>query len=292
MAILNVPAFDAIYANKEAALCNRALLRLASDVMKDDAEDTRNSRMCRTVYGATRDELLRMYPFAFAVKSVLIQEDTAYAFQMGEFTRAYKTLDTMAFTGTTALASAVITAVTGVELGQDMIGRVVAGPGIPVNARISAIDDTVGAQAITIDRPATAAATVSMTMSLAILKILSLAGNDETLFERVGAGSLDRVLTNVVTIHDDVLGNLVEMKYVENVIDPDKFDSQFVDALALRIASKICMTITSNRTLLADVQNEFAAMFQLAQVSTNQEKQLDESEELWTSGSGNVSSRK
>ena len=278
MAIVVAPAFDIVYGVKEAEICNKALSSIGGELIRDTLEDTKQSRVCRNVYQDTRDELLRNYPFNFATKIAMIPNDDAYVQPMDEFTYAYKVEDHEAFTGTANTAST-ITAVAGITIDDRLIGRAVSGAFIQANTRILSVDAILGT--ITLDRATTGAAT-SFTSYIPIIKILEIATNENNIFEIVGGGSFKRLLTKVLSEQGDDLIYRLELKYVEQVIDPAKFDSMFSHALALRIASKIAIDITKDPRISQMMQQEFSSIFQAAKISSSEEKQLDAPDPWWT----------
>jgi len=279
MALVLIPAFDAVYENLEAALCNKALWRIGAETIKDTVEDTKQSRVCKSVYAQTRDELLRTYPFNFATKTSYIPQDTAFVLPMNQYSYAFKAENHLAFTGTSAVGNATITGV-GVSIIDyaSLVGRGVYGAGIPVNARIVAVNATT--HTITLDRPATSIGS-AFTVFLPVLKILTVAANPETLFEVVQGGADKRILCNMSSqvINTE---NCLELKYIEQVLDPTKFDSMFADALVLRLASKLAVTLANSAGLYQALQQEFAAVMRMAQDATAQEKQIDSADPWWT----------
>lgn len=64
--------------------------------------------------------------------------------------------------------------------------------------------------------------------------------------------------------NDEILANvgILYIKYVWRITDPTKFSSSFVQALAARLASDLCIPLTENRNLQADMwtlyQNKLA----------------------------------
>jgi len=282
MAAVTPIAFDVIYGIAEAEICNKALSRLSADVIKDTLEDTKQSRACRGVYSQTRDELLRTYPFNFAMKTAYIPQDEDFPYPMDEYSYAFKAEDHVAFTGT-ATSTATITAITGLTVDSSLVGRVVKGTNVQDGSRIVSIVDTVGAETITLDRPTLGAAS-NLSCYIPVLKLIEIAHNDNNLFEVIGGGESRRILCNMYSPEGGVVAEPyeLEIKYVEQVIDPAKFDSMFLDALAIRIASKICVPLTQNAALVQMLQQEFAAIMQIAQGASSQERQVDQSEPLWS----------
>lgn len=284
MPAVTAPAFDAIYALQEAEICNVALGSIGAELIRNTDEDTKQARLCRTVYTQTRDELLRNYPFNFAVKTALVPEDTAYAYPMDAYTYAYKLLDYKTVHGTTSITTnpTIITAVHELTLTSDLIGRAISGTGIAAHARIIAIDATVGAQTITMDRAATAAAAqTDLVISIPMLKLNEIAANDNNIFDVVGGGTNRRVLCNIVSeVADSV--NYLEVMYVDQIIDPAKFDSMFSHALSLRIASKIALDLTKDPRVVQMMQQEFSAIFQSAKISSSEERELQAPDPWWT----------
>lgn len=213
MPAVTPPTFDFIYGVKEAEVCNKALVTIGAELIRNTEEDTKQSRLCRVVYADTRDELLRNYPFNFAIKIAMIPNDENFT-PRDEFRYAFKSEEHEDFSGdadTTDLISSVV----GVNLNKSMIGRGVYGPNIRPNTRIIGYDEV--AKTITLDRATTGAAT-SFTSYIPILKIVELAQNNTNIFEPIGSGRNRRILTNVSSgFAEDGTTTIVEMQYIEQV---------------------------------------------------------------------------
>lgn len=282
MAVVGFPTFDAIYGIDEASICNRALSRVGADIIKDTDEDTKQSRLCKSIYAQTRDELLRLYPFNFATKTRNIPIDTAWSQPLEQYNYAYKAWDYVQFTGDTTTGSNVITNVS-IALFDTDVGLAVSGPGIPDNTRIVSINDTL--HSITIDRNATATGvTVSMNKYIPLLKVVQIGGNSNNLYELFGSGSQGRILTN---ISSGIIGtqHVLQMRCVEQVINPKLFDSIFVDALVLRLAIKIAISFTQSAGLISMLYQEFSQMLNVAKIASAEEKEIDPVED-WYGGYG------
>jgi len=292
MAIVGRPSFDPIYEIEEARICNIALGHIGAEVIKDTNEDTKSARACRAVYAQTRDELLRTFPFNFATKITRIPLDPLYPHPMDEFSYAYKAEDTTVFSasrGSDVTPDAIIVVdPTQLELTNDLIGRVVSGDLIQQGSTIVAVEPVnplfpLASRDITLDRPTIVGDSTgwSLTVHIPILKILEIAANDNNIYEVVGGDAARRILCNIAQMDDD--GNqYLEMKYVERVLNPAKFDSMFEHALALRIASKVAIDLTKNAMVVQMMQQEFSAIFQAAKISSNEEKQIDSPDPWWT----------
>lgn len=50
------------------------------------------------------------------------------------------------------------------------------------------------------------------------------------------------------------------IKYVKNITDSTELPSQFVEAFILRLAMKMCMKLTQDRSLFKDITGEFALL--------------------------------
>jgi len=277
MALVTIPQFDTVYAVEEAGICNKALARIGAEPIRDTVEDTKQSRLCRSVYGQTRDELIRMYPFNFSTKTAYIPRDTAFSFPMNQYSYAFNAEDHI----TCACANSstvVLTGVSGVTNFLTMIGRKVYGTGLTADTRI--VDADPALFTITLDREPSAAIT-SFTAYLPILKILEVAANAETLFDVIRGGADRRILCNMISGVEN-FQDVLELKYSEQVVDPAKFDSMFTDALVLRIASKIAVPLSNSPQLAQVLQQEFAAIMQVAKNATAEEKQLDSPDAWWT----------
>lgn len=280
--------FDQIHALKEAQICNDALTRVGGELIRDTDENSKSARILRNLYAQTRDELLLMFPFSFSVKHTLVAEDDAYALPMNKYSLAYKFDDRRSFNCTYDIGATLLEAVD-IKLDPRFIGRVIEGADMAEGARIVSYDDT--AHTITIDRPTTNIADVTVAVEVEtrvpILKIMEIDKDEKTVFELVGGGSERRILTDAVTETDnDGSTLLLELKYIEQVIDPSKFDSMFAQALALRLASKIALEFTKAGGIVQAIQGEFSAIMKAAKDNASQEQQPDESEGWWTDRTG------
>lgn len=276
MAVVNAPMFDSVYAIDEAALCNRALSRIGAEVIRDTDEDTKQSRICKAVYAQTRDELLRLYPFNFSQKTRYIPMDATYPHPLELYAYAYKALDYNYLTANTVNNSPVVT-VTGTLVDSD-VGLAVEGPGIPVNARIIAVD--VVGNTVTLDRNCTATATgITIKKYIPLLKVVHIGGNNNNLYELIGSGENARILTNMISAD-----NRLEIRCVEQIINPNLFDSIFIDALVLRIAMKIAISFTQSAGLISLLYQEFAQILQVAKIASAEEKELERPDDWYTGG--------
>lgn len=281
------PVFDPIYAIPEAEICNVALAHIGGEPILNTTEDTKQSRACRSVYAQTRDELLRIYPFNFATKVAWIPNDEDYASPMDSYTYAYKAEEHVSVAGTGANAGVTITDIgAGLVVDSQLIGRKVYGTNIQDNTRVVSVVETAGAQSITVDHPFEAAIT-AFSICIPIIKILEIDSNENNIFEAVGGGASRRILCNVSSLQEDPTGgddpiDFLEMKYVEQVINPAFFDSMFAHALALRIASKICISLTKNPQIKQMIDQEFSSIFLAAKTSSSEEKQIDQPDPWWT----------
>jgi len=280
MALVSIKAFDAVYGVKEAEICNKALGRIGAELIKDTLEDTKQSRSCKAVYAQTRDELIRMFPFNFSVKTAYLPRDASFVSPLNKYQYAYKLFDYIDFPGD-ADESDIITGVSGIVDFPSMIGREVFGDLISEGTRIIAADED--SATITLDRPTEGEAT-SFSSRIPILKILQIDANNDSLYEIIRGGAERRILCDSVSeIFDEV--EYLEMKYCEQVVDPSKFDPIFLDALALRVASKIALPMTNKIQISSKLEQEFAAIMRMAQNSTLEESQYDTPDQLWTESS-------
>jgi hypothetical protein len=287
MALITPRTFDAVFGLQEAEICNLALARGAQEVMRDHEEDSKQARLARAIYAVTRDELLRIYQFSFARKTAFVHEDEDFVQPKDAWEYAYWKLDELRFDGTTALGSAVITAIPEVDLlpSDEYIGRIIFGTGVPNGARIVSILD----QTITLDRVATAAGTVEMLMYLPMLRLLS-SGADRFATRQIVDG---HILSNAIsdlastrstpTLHTIVhIPNRLEVQYTEQVINPSEFDPLFIDALVLRMAQKMAPPSSTNRSLGRDLAAEFSSIMREAMLASSRETIIEEPEPLWT----------
>jgi hypothetical protein len=286
---ITAPAFDSVYGVQEAEICNVALGSIGAELIRNTDEDTKQSRLCRSMYSQTRDELLRNYPFNFAVKITHVPEDTAYQRARDEYQYAYKALDYRAFTGTVATGALTVITNVSIDVDESFIGRTL--DGVPLrNTRIISVD--IGANSITVDRALTVGVGTVFTMYIPMLKLNEIGTNIDNIFDLVGGGQSRRILCNIASGQDLAGGNLLEIMYVEQVIDPSKFDSMFQHALSLRIASKIALDLTKDVRVVQMLQQEFASIFQAAKISSSEERQLESPEPWWTDRTGNQAQRR
>ena len=280
MPAIVMATFDPVYGLKEAELCNKALIRAGAETMLDSAENTKQGRLSRAIYADTRDELLRIYPANFAIRYGWIPRDSAYEFKSGLFSYAYKVEDWEPIAGTLAAGAAVITAVPAAFFlaAPQLIDRVVVGTNIPQGARIQSFDSLAGT--ITLDRVSTGIG-ASIECYIPNLKILGIADDDSALFETVGGERARRILTNVSSgVVDDV--SFLNVKYVHSVADPDEFDETFKDALILRLASKMAVSLAKDSGLAGRLQGEFSAVLKASNTASSEERQVDEGEGFWS----------
>jgi hypothetical protein len=288
---ITAPAFDSVYGVQEAEICNVALGSIGAELIRNTDEDTKQSRLCRSMYSQTRDELLRNYPFNFAVKITHVPEDIAYQAARDEYQYAYKALDYRTFTGTVVTGDlTTITGVTGITVDESLIGRAL--DGVARNTRVIGVNTLT--DAITVDRALTGAldAVRPFTIYIPMLKLNEIGTNIDNIFDLVGGGQSRRILCNIASGQDQNGGNLLEIMYVEQVIDPSKFDSMFQHALSLRIASKIALDLTKDVRVVQMLQQEFASIFQAAKISSSEERQLESPEPWWTDRTGNQAQRR
>jgi len=279
MAVVQFPSFDTIYGTLEAEICNKALSRIGAEVIKDTDEDTKQSRICKTVYAPTRDELIRLYPFNFATRTRHIPLDSAYPLPTGLYQYAYKTEAYTSFTGTFTNGSNVVTVGAGLTVQDSDVGLEIVGPNIPANTTIVAVD--AGTNTYTLDRPFLGdSGDVAVEKHIPLLKVLMIGGNNNNLYESVGKGEDARILTNLSSTIIDNVPHL-EMQYSESIKDPSKFDSIFTDALVLRIAIKIAISFTQSAGLVNMLFQEFSSILQVAKIASAEEKELEAPDEYY-----------
>ena len=56
-------------------ICNRALIRLGADTITSMEDNTKEARLLNIVYDQARQELLRLHPWNFAIKRVILASD-------------------------------------------------------------------------------------------------------------------------------------------------------------------------------------------------------------------------
>jgi hypothetical protein len=275
MALLTSPSWTPGFELAEAGVSNSALVEIAADLIKDTTEDTPSSRKSQAAFQATKEELLRDYEFNFAQRRMTIPEDADFGYK-GLWEYAYKLEPPTASYATigTTTTSKVLTGFTGLTV-NSLRGFRVSGTGIPTGARVVSNDATT----VTLNIAATATGSVTIAMSLAVIKVLEVGNVRDNLFEVIGEGPNRRLLCNVTSGESP---NLLPVKYVEDVIDPDYWDALFRHAFALRLASKLAISLLKDGNLALAKQSEFAAIFTLAKNASSKEKQVDEGEEFWT----------
>lgn len=60
----------------EVQICNRALIRLGADTITAITENSKEGRLCNTVYDLVRKDLLRGHPWNFSIKRVILASST------------------------------------------------------------------------------------------------------------------------------------------------------------------------------------------------------------------------
>jgi len=173
-------------------------------------------------------------------------------------------------------ASLVLTGFSGL-VSSALVGYLVTGTGIIGGTKVTANDATT----VTIDTypstSGTATVNIAAPPSPVMLRILEIGGNKDNLYEIIGAGASKRLLCNCYTY-----SGVLEVKFVEQIINPDSWDSLFKDAFVLRLASKLAIPLTKRPDLAQALQAEFAAIYTLARTASAKEKKTDEVVELWT----------
>lgn len=285
MALLTLPTFDYVHELAEAAICNEALSILGAELILDTTEHTAQARACRSAYASAKEELLRASPnpFSFAIKHDFIPDDDEYTLPSGEFLFAYKTEARTAITLTGDELSPVMSAITGGNVTEAWVGRLVTGTNFRPNTRIVSVNvAVVGSETFTVDRLPLDAVTAAV-VSIPVLKVLraGMSGFHEySLSER---GESSRIFTDESSYTDQITGiNWLQMKYVYDVIDPAMFDPLFKSALVLRIASKVALAMSKSVAIKQGIDQEFSAIFQSAKVSSSEERETEEADEDWT----------
>jgi len=281
MAILVQPAFDVVHAAEEAAICNMALARIGAELIRDDTEQTQQARLCRTVCASVRDELLRVFPFRFSVKSANIPEDDSYILPFSDYLYAYSAESWDTFAGT-AYTVAVISVISGITVDSSLLDMEVSGTLVQPGSRIIAVDSTPGFETITLDRATTGAAT-SFSIHIPVLASLYVNHDRSALFEVVGSGNTKRILSDEQTGTNDTSGlGFLEVAYIHAIKDPAKFDPIFRDALAARIASMVVLPLTKSVQMKQAADQEFSTLFNAAKIASSQEMQIDANDYWWS----------
>lgn len=280
MPAVTIDDFDAIYGVKEADLCNAALLRIGAELIRATEETTKQALLCKKAYAVTRDEMLRMYPAGFAVRSEYIGEDTAYLSRMGRFSRAYRVQDYTALPcAPGVLGATTLTATDPADASPVLVGRGLSGTGIASGTLILAANPTTGV--IRIDRP-TLAPVADVFFHLRVLKVIEVNRNKDSLYEISGGGEWQRIFTDIVSTQAAGEVNVLEIKFVDGVKDPELFDPMFYDALVLRIASKVGLPLGRDEAMVGRVQSEFSQIMAQAKKLASEERNFEESDDLWT----------
>lgn len=285
MALVASPTFDYVHELQEAEICNIALSRLGSELIRDTTEQTKQARLCRSMYPVSRDQLLSAFQFGFATRSANVPEDDSYLFPFGDYEYVYIADSDSQFTGTCDTAST-ITGISGITVDESLIGMELYGDGIRTNTRITAVDDTEGAETITIDRPTTEAVS-DFGIRIPMLKVLETNHDPDSLFEVIGSGSDKRILCDDVSSVNETTGlNMLEIRYTYAEINPDNFSQSFKDALALLIAMKISLSLTKGIQMRQTITQEFNAMLMAAKIAAADERNISAADYWWSDRQG------
>jgi hypothetical protein len=281
-----IPEFDSVYELKEAELCNAALMRIGAETIRNTDTDTKELRICRLLYARTRDELLALHPFNFAVSSRFIPIDEDYNRPMNGYSFAFKRNNTFTFAGTNDTDDVVtIASLDVIDDWPSLIGMEVSGSYIPTGTRIISYDTT--ALTVTLDR-ATTDVTTAFTARYPVIRILSIGASLDEKFDLVGSGSDARILCNASSTNENGASDTeyLEVRMIEQVIDPDAFSRGFYDSLVLRLASKIAMHLALALNITSTIQGEFASVFKMACDENDSERVVDEPDGYWTEREG------
>ena len=279
MAAVTDVAFDFVYEVKEADICNRALHRLGAGRIRDTLENTKQANACREIYAITRDELLRLNEWAFASRSEYVREDVDYPYQKFDYSLAYIADDRIELAGAASTSSATITVPADFELDERFIGRTVEGTNVRPGSFVVAVDDAL--HTITLDR-ATTGVMANAAMYIPLLKVWRVNNDEDALFRSAGAMGEQRLFASVSSGAGSDGVSVLIMRYTRLVPDPAFFDVMFTDALALRIASKICVYMTHDYSLKSQIDSEFSSILSAASKASSQEKQVDAPASWWT----------
>lgn len=289
MALLVAARFDSRYELEEADICNIALGRANAERIVDTEENTKQAKFARENYSVTRDELLRIFPAAFAVKNIRIFEDEDYPFPLETGARAFDLLRWTTFDAVATAASAALTGIAAADaaayLADDIIDMEVSGVGIPDGTRVVSFDNVAGT--VTLDRPATDAAggtASAMTLHIPVIKVLSVNGNKDAIYNRIGGDDNAEIVTGEVSGHDsDRDLDYLVVRVVEKVINPSRFDSLFRSALILYLAAKASIPLAGDIQKSQVLKGEFSAMLASSSTASSEERQVDEHDDYWTS---------
>jgi hypothetical protein len=282
MATITLPAWDTTIATTTATECqlsNRALSRIGADLIRDDTEDTPSARQCRLVFAATREELLRTGVFQFTKRLVAFIEDEDDS-TVENFAYSYKlNIARASNVCTGGISSAVVTLTNLTDLDEnEYIGYGVTGTYITTGTYILANTSNT----LTLSAAPTNTITSINIIQPTILNYLSIDGAEDKSYEIIGVGDNLRIHTDHMSSEIDGLLVMVSL----DMVDPDSWEPLFTDAFVLRLASKIAFPLIKSANLAQLMQQEFAALFEMATIASKKDKGEDYSEPFWTDRRG------
>jgi len=279
MAAVTQGTFDAVHGVKEAAICNSALVRIGADRIRDTdpaVDASKQASVCREMYSQCRDELLRKHSFRFAAKTAMVPIDEDFDDPLSGYSYAYKLEDWRSFTGVND-TSANITGITGQIPDASWVGRIITGTYIPEGATVI----SVGTDSLVMDRASTDEGT-TFEIHIDMARLDMVGANVDALYEDLKAGDERRLLTSEPYVLDDNDDPFIEIKYVERVKDPDKFDDLFREALVTLLAFKIAIYLVQKPELTSMLEREAEKAFHFAKSASLQEKELEARDTEWT----------
>lgn len=266
--------FDIVHSVAEAQLCNQALSRLGAELIQDTAEQSKQARIARELYASTRNEVLRTAHFNFAIQNSLVREYEDYPHEKDAFRYAFLVSDTVMFTGTNDTDEDII--LTSIEPTADMVGREVLGTNVAPGSRVVSLTDS----SFTLDRPTTGVAT-DFIIRIPVLKVLNIMADQTIQYQTLGKFSDRVILSNVYNVETDGL-KYIDLKYVQEVVDPADFDPLFAEALILRLAAKMAPVMTATPGIANMLNNEYSAILRHAANIASEERVVEEADSWWT----------
>jgi len=118
--------------------------------------------------------------------------------------------------------------------------------------------------------------------SFNMLKLLKVSAKEDAVYELLGNGLDQRLLTDEANAYDEDSFLSIEIKYVSLVEDPSLFDDLFVEALVLKVAYKCAVGIVQNPTLLQILKQEADQAAYIAKIASKTESQNNPNDTRWT----------
>lgn len=290
MAPVQLPAFTDAYIHDEIGICNKALLRIGADIIRDTDEDTKQMRVCKSVYEVSRMELLRSFAFPFSVKTAVIP-NISTGLPIEPYSYSYDIEDFFEFSGDVSQGSYFVTNVTlppERTNSFDIVGRTVTSPLFNKKAKISAFDastNTIGLDTILIPdgTPVPPETGVVFGCMLPVIRVIEVNSKKDAVYEVAQSGAGAVLLTDETAGMNAAGPYLVPIKYIADIKNPSFFDAMFTDLLILKIAIKISMALSQKpSSIVAVLQQEYVMNMRLAMHTVTSERQTDVPDAPWT----------